>query len=92
MEVYQRVRNIREDNDKTQSDIATLLKTTQHQYSKYERNVQEIPVRHIITLANYYGVSTDYMLGLTDDPTPQKRSNGAMRNETTLHSPVKDSI
>jgi len=52
----------------TQMDIAELLCTTQQQVSKYENETQEIPCRHIITLARYFNVSTDYLLGLTDNP------------------------
>lgn len=70
MEIYQRIRDIREDHDKTQIEIAALLQTTQHQYSKYERNVQEIPVRHIITLAKFYNLSADFVLGLTNIAKP----------------------
>ena len=51
----------------TQLEIAELLYTTQQQISKYENDIQEIPCRHIITLAQYYNVSTDYLLGLTDN-------------------------
>lgn len=51
----------------SQLEIAELLYTTQQQISKYENDVQEIPCRHIITLARYYNVSTDYLLGLTDN-------------------------
>lgn len=50
----------------SQLEIAELLYTTQQQISKYENDIQEIPCRHIITLAQYYNVSTDYLLGLTD--------------------------
>ena len=50
-----------------QYQIAELLNTTQQQISKYENNLQEIPCRHIITLAKYFDVSTDYLLCLTDD-------------------------
>ena len=50
----------------SQQEIAELLCTTQQQISKYENDMQEIPCRHIITLARYYNVSTDYLLGLTD--------------------------
>ncbi len=60
---YQRLRDMREDRDKTQRDIADLLHTTQQQYAKYEQGIQEIPVHHLIRLADYYGVSTDYLLG-----------------------------
>ena len=51
----------------SQLEIAELLYTTQQQISKYENDVQEIPCRHIITLARYYNVSADYLLGLTDN-------------------------
>ena len=50
----------------SQLEIAELLYTTQQQISKYENERQESPGRHIITLARYYNVSTDYLLGLTD--------------------------
>lgn len=60
---YQRLRDMREDRDKTQRHIADLLHTTQQQYAKYEQGIQEIPVHHLIKLADYYGVSTDYLVG-----------------------------
>lgn len=60
---YKRLRDMREDRDKTQQHIADLLHTTQQQYAKYEQGIQEIPVHHLISLADFYGVSTDYLLG-----------------------------
>lgn len=51
----------------SQNQIADLLNTTQQQVSKYENNVQEIPCRHIITLAKYFDVSADYLLCITND-------------------------
>ena len=51
----------------SQCRIAELLNTTQQQISKYENNIQEIPCRHIITLAKYFNISADYLLCLTDD-------------------------
>ena len=59
---YKRLRDMREDRDKTQQHIADLLHTTQQQYAKYEQGIQEIPVHHLISLADFYGVSTDYLL------------------------------
>ena len=63
---YHRLRDLREDADKTQTELGTLLNTTQQQYAKYERGIQEIPVHHLITLARFYRVSTDYILGLSN--------------------------
>lgn len=63
-----RIRELREDNDLKQKDIAALLNTTQQVYSRYEKGENEIPVRHIITLSRFYKVSCDYILGETDDP------------------------
>ncbi len=61
-----RIRELREDGDKTQREIADYLGTTQQVYSRYENGDNEIPVRHIISLCKYYGVSADYILGLSD--------------------------
>lgn len=52
-----------EDADLTQTDVGKILNTTQQQYAKYELGVQEIPTHHLITLADYYQVSLDYMVG-----------------------------
>ena len=62
----ERIRELREDKDLKQKDIAEFLKTTQQVYSRYEMGITEIPVRHIISLAKFYKVSTDYILGLSD--------------------------
>ncbi len=58
------LRELREDNDLTQHDVAKILGTTQQVYSRYEKGINEIPVRHIITLCKFYKVSSDYILGL----------------------------
>lgn len=64
---YQRrLRDLREDHDKTQHDIADILGTSQTMYARYERGANELPLRHLLTLAEYYGVSTDYLLGRSD--------------------------
>lgn len=65
-----RMRNLREDSDKTQQEIATILETSQTMYARYERGANEMPIRHLIRLAQYYNVSTDYFLGLTKEKTP----------------------
>ena len=61
-----RLRELREDNDLRQEDIAILLKTTQQVYSRYEKGINEIPIRHLITIARFYNVSIDYLVGETD--------------------------
>lgn len=65
-----RIKDIREDNDKTQADIAMILKTDQSYYSKYERGLRPLPIEHLITLCRYYNISADYFLGFTNDPKP----------------------
>ena len=66
MYFYQRLKDLREDADKNQNDIATVLGTSQQQYSLYEKGERELPMHHFITLAKYYNVSLDYLAGLTD--------------------------
>ena len=61
-----RMRDLREDNDKTQLEIAEQLGTSQTMYARYERGANELPIHHLITLCKYYKVSADYILGLTD--------------------------
>ncbi|MBQ2809289.1 MAG: helix-turn-helix transcriptional regulator [Clostridia bacterium] len=65
---YQRIRDVREDNDKTQAEIASVLKITAQQYQLYESGKREIPVHHLIKLAKFYNVSLDYLAGLTNVP------------------------
>lgn len=70
-EYAQKIRDLRTDHDKSQTEIAVILGTTKNQVGKYERGEQEMPIKHLITLCNYYGVSADYILGL-----PQGRPYG----------------
>ena len=65
-----RIRDIREDNDLTQQQLAEILGTSQTMYARYERGANELPIRHLIRLAEYYQLSTDYLLGLTDEKKP----------------------
>ncbi len=66
MDIGSRLKEVRSGKE-NQQQIAELLNTTQQQISKYENNQQEIPCRHIITLARHFDVSADYLLGLTDN-------------------------
>ena len=66
MYIYTRLRDLREDKDLLQKEIAPILGTTQRQYSRWERGDQEIPFHHVITLAKFYKCSTDYIAGLTN--------------------------
>ena len=63
---FSRVRNLREDNDKTQQQIADMLNCNVSVYRRYENGVREIPVSMLIELAKFYKVSLDYLAGLTN--------------------------
>ena len=67
-----RLRDLREDHDLMQKEIAAVLGIQQTVYSRYERGFQTIPLEHLIKLADYYQVSTDYLLGRTDNPDINK--------------------
>ena len=64
---FQRLKDLREDMDLNQTQIADLLFTSQTVYSRYERGVRTIPVEHLLILADFYNVSTDYILGRTNE-------------------------
>ncbi len=64
---FQRLRDLREDADLNQTQVAKMLFTSQTVYSRYERGVLTIPVEHLLILADFYGVSTDYILGRTNN-------------------------
>ncbi len=66
--VYRRIRDLREDNDLTQTEMGKMLFCSQRVYSNYERGDLDIPTDILIKLADYYGVSVDYILGRTDKP------------------------
>lgn len=65
---FQRLRDLREDKDLKQVQVAALLGIQQTVYSRYERGYQTIPVEHLLVLADFYNVSTDYILGRTNNP------------------------
>lgn len=64
MDYIKNIRDLREDNDLTQREVADYLGTSQTMYARYERGANELPIRHLIALCKYYGVSADYILGL----------------------------
>lgn len=71
--MYKRLRELREDKDFTQSQIAKLLNMSQTGYSKYETGENDIPTRVLIDLAKFYHTSVDYLLELTNDTTPYEK-------------------
>ena len=68
MHVYQRLKDMREDADKKQEEIALVLGITRQQYQLYESGKRELPMHHFIVLARHYNVSLDYLAGLIDTP------------------------
>lgn len=70
MEYRLRIRDLREDLDKTQQNIADYLGTSQTMYARYERGASEMPLRHLIKLAEYYNVSLDYIAGVSNVKSP----------------------
>ncbi len=71
--MYPRLRNLREDKDINQDEIAKLLNISQTTYSRYESGVLDIPSLSLIKLAEFYKTSIDYLVGLTDEAKPYKR-------------------
>ena len=71
--MYQRIRDLREDSDLSQAEIAKMLFMSQQGYSKYETGENDIPTAVLITLAQFYNTSVDYLLGLTNvrEPYPK---------------------
>lgn len=64
----ERIRDLREDHDLKQCTVAAMLGITQQQYSKYEKGLTDLPTRYMNKLADYYGVTTDYLFGRTERP------------------------
>ena len=69
---YQRIRDLREDHDLKQREIAEYLNCSQRVYSNYELGQRDIPTEVLVKLSRFYNVSTDYLLGLTNNPNPNK--------------------
>ena len=71
MSIIDNLRTIRKAHKLSQADVAEILGTTQQQYSKYENGTHEIPVRHIVTLCQYYGIKSDEILGIRKSETKE---------------------
>ena len=67
-----RLKDLREDHDLTQSDVARVLNISQQYYQRYEAGKNEMPLRHCVTLAKFYGVSLDYLVGVSSVPCLEK--------------------
>ncbi len=72
MNFAQRLRELREDRDLSQADIAKILKTSQSYYAQYENSKRPLPIHHLETLCVFYNVSADYILGLPNLPYPKR--------------------
>ncbi len=72
--MYKRLRELREDHDLTQKEIAQILNMSQTGYNQYEIGKNDLPTKILIKLSEYYNVSVDYILGLTNENKPYKRS------------------
>ena len=71
----ERLKEIRQDRDLNQKKVAKILKISQVQYSRYERGIRIIPIDKLTILAKYYGVSVDYLIGLTNERKPYPKIN-----------------
>ncbi|MBP3332634.1 MAG: helix-turn-helix transcriptional regulator [Clostridia bacterium] len=72
MNIYQRLKNLREDADKNQEEIAKIIGTSQSYYAQYENGKRAIPFERVVILAEYYNVSLDYIAGFIDTPRKLK--------------------
>ena len=70
---FQRLKDLREDNDITQKELAEYLHIKQNTYSQYENGQRQLPIDTLIALAKFYNTSTDYILGLTNETKPYKK-------------------
>lgn len=75
MGYYKRIRDLREDHDMTQRQLAEKLNITQPQYFRYEQGYRDLPTDILIALADIYNTSTDYILGRTNDSTPMPKKS-----------------
>lgn len=90
--IGERLLDLRKDADLTQDELAAILKINKHSISSYEREKSEPPDAIKIAIARYFHVSTDYLLGLTDDPNPYDSHHSVLRLPSQLPEVAKQSI
>ena len=88
--IQELLRDLREDNDLKQSEVADLIGTTQQQYSKYETGESELPLRALATLADRYDVSADYLMGRTECREGVTGQNKKVSADTTAGAVISD--
>lgn len=71
--IFPRLKDLREDHDLVQKEVAAYLGIDQRVYSNYETGKRELPTRFVIALADFYNTSTDYVLGRTSNPKPYQK-------------------
>ena len=81
---FKRIKDLREDNDKKQKEIAQILGISQQYYSEYESGKRTIPITHLITLAKYYNTSIDYIVGLSNEENCTKQNKYKNKNKFNL--------
>lgn len=81
----QRLKDLREKNELTQEQVAEKINIKREQYRRYEIGINEIKASHIIKFAKLYNVSTDYILGLTDNPEPNYKINNNIKNHIGIN-------
>ena len=89
---FKRIKDLREDNDKFQKDIAQLLGISQQYYSEYESGKRTIPIQHLITLAKYYNTSIDYIVDLINSDIPLESNSKNNLNKKNIMKNKKEQI
>lgn len=84
-----RIKDLRIDHDLSQQNIADILQISRQYYTRYECGQVEIPVRHLITLAKFYKVSLDYLVGLSDNSQKQESSSNISKNDIMFLNEAK---
>lgn len=90
MEIYQRLKDLREDMEMNQTQVGKIIKTTGNYYGDYENGKRDIPTRRMIKLAQYYHVSMDYITGLTNDKGGLHKNSKEERYLLSLYNSLSE--